>query len=160
MRSQETLRGKGLKRDREIATLPRSYLADCTCKKILVQAALERNAGGWVVGRKKNGGWGRKKCWLPRAQGGGLNSSRAELLARYTRTPFSPSAGDPSARANILARRRDWAECAAGLVKPSFTVPACPRSRSFSPRGESQLPRVHSWRANEVEKIKAVAGDH
>lgn len=81
---------------------------------------------------------------------------RSELLARDThththvRTYTFPRATVTMilVRANILA---------AGMKSSSFLPFFFPLPLSS---GESQTPWSHSWRANEVEKIKAAAGDH
>lgn len=124
--------------------------ANRTCKKILVQVPLQSNAGGWWPGGKKGmkskkmGGWRRR----------GRVSSPAELLARYTYTFSRHSHAD-------LRASKYFNGVVGGWSRRRFFPLSLLLSLSFSLiSSESQTPWSHSWRANEVEKIKAVAGDH
>lgn len=82
---------------------------------------------------------------------------RSELLARdththtHTRTYVHLSSSDGYDDLGASKYFSGWDEV---VVVPSLFFPL-PLSS-----GESQTPWSHSWRANEVEKIKAAAGDH
>lgn len=88
-------------------------------------------------------------------EGGGEPHLRPQLLARDTRTSFLEH-GYGDLRASKYFSGWDESRGRGGGMKSSF-LPFFSLPLSS---GESQTPWSHSWRANEVEKIKAAAGDH
>lgn len=148
-------------------THPYHTSANRTCKKILVQVPLQSNAGGWwlVVGRKKGMKSKKEKKRKEKEKKNGRlaaggRGDESHLQLNFSRAIhvhlFSSTATRIFVRANILAA---WPgdEVVVSSPLPRLTLFL---SLSLLSSSELQTPRSHSWRANEVEKIKAVAGDH